>query len=57
MRSAAQRKCVDSLLLLAHVLVGDLVSKFQLALLLSEMRIDRKDSLVNDCIGFPGSAI
>ena len=48
---------MDSLLLLAHVLVGDLVSKFQLALLLSEMRIDRKDSLVNDCIGFPGSVI
>ena len=46
---------MDGLLLLAHVLVGDLVSKFQLALLLSKMRVDRKDGLVNDCIRFPGS--
>ena len=52
-KSAAQRKDVDRLLLLAQVLVGDLVSKFQLALLLSKMRVDRKDGLVNDCIGFP----
>ena len=44
---------MDRLLLLAEVLVGDLVSKFQLALLLSKMRVDRKDGLVNDCIGFP----
>ena len=54
-KSAAQRKGVDRLLLLAQILVGDLVSKFQLALLLSKMRVDRKDGLINDCIGFPGS--
>ena len=57
MECAAQRKDVDRLLLLAHSLVGDLVSKFQLALLLSKMGVDRKDGLVDDGIGFPGPAI
>ena len=48
---------MDLLLLLAQVLVGDLVSKFKLALLLSEMRVDRKDGLVYDRICLPGPAI
>ena len=56
-KSASESKNVDLLLLLPHVLVGDLVSEFELALLLSEMRVDREEGLVYDGIRFPGSVI
>ena len=47
---------MDLLLLFAHVLMGDPVSEFELALLLSEMRVNRKDCLVYDGVRFPGAS-
>ena len=47
---------MNLLLSLAHILMGDFVSKFELALLLSEMRVDGIDGLVYNGVRFPGPA-